>query len=481
MKIVSYIHKKEVGIFIATFFIRCIAFLLLLFWYKEFPLVGSDSKSYLEAAEGIVNFGRFLGPDGMPNSYEMPGYPLFLALIHTASHSLLLVSLFQYVLISFAGVLIYKIGSRISERVGLVAALLFAIDPVGVFYSGMIVTEPLFILFLLSAFYCLLKSGESKKYIYTCLSAILLGIATYIRPVGEILIPAFVAHYVFSLKFSWKDFFKKTVVFAVVFLLIVAPWSLRNHILFGTYELSAVASWQFAYAHAPLFYAHENRIPDTEAILIFTHRLSEVSPYKEDVLSNNTGNLRNAPYMWEVAFEYMGQHPFAFTRFHIIKTIPFFFSDGLREAAARIGVIDNEMPNLGNHVLSGNIPGIVDAITENKIIFILFFSGFSFWAFVVFSSLFGFFSVLRDHKEARAIICAAYAIVFLTAAVAGGVVSHPRYRYSISPFLFLVSSFGIDILIKTTRVDGWRNRQYISHYEGSNPLRGEGDEASRGD
>lgn len=436
------LSKREKILFYTTVGVRLCMFVMLVLWFKHFPIVGSDSQSYLSAAESLWSKWRFLGPDGMPNSYEMPGYPVFLVICIHLIKNIFASSLIQYILMGATAVMIYRIGYVFSERVATTAGFLFALDPVGIFYSGFVITEPLFIFLVVTMAYIMVKNFSDTNYKSVFLAGLFLGGATMVRPVGEIFVPICLMFYFFKEPLSWKRFTVASAVFVSGFLLIVGPWMVRNTVLFGRSELSAVASLQFAYAHAPLFYAYENHISDSEAISKFNQRLLEISPYKKDILANNSGILPNAPYMWQVAFEYIGQHPFAYARFHALKTIPFFVGDGLREAAARSGLLANDLPNLGNFILRGDVRGLFKVAVANNIALILLIVGASFWFLVNMGMVLGIIRFFRIKGLRRAIVVSCFLYVVSMAVVAGGVVSSPRYRFSITPFMFILAAVG---------------------------------------
>ncbi|MEK7630427.1 MAG: glycosyltransferase family 39 protein [Patescibacteria group bacterium] len=442
--------RYELWLFCLAVFVRVFAVAVLFFWYPPFPFAGSDSQSYLSAARGFLVEGHFIAEDGVsPNSYEMPGYPLFVAALESIG-GLIFVALVQCLLLGVTTVLIYRIGGLFSAHIGMVAALLFAFDPAGIFYSGFILTEPLFLFFFVCAVYFAVSSESLLRG--TLIPGLLLGMATMVRPVGEVLAVAFIVFYIFKKSVAWKKCFIATAVFVVGFAMIVGPWIVRNKILFGRTELSAVAAWQFAYAHGPLFYAYQNNISDKEAISLFHARLLEVSPYVEDIKANRAGTLYNAPYLWQVAFEYIGEYPVAFARFHVIKTVPFFVSDGLREIAGRVGLIDNDLPNIGNLLLRGEVSGIIAALVQEPLAFVLFLIGSLFWGAVVCLMVVGAWQYSRHDVRGRRTIMLLVCLIVIMAGVAGGAVSHPRYRYSVTPFIFVLTAIGISRVVLQSRL-----------------------------
>ena len=431
-------HEVEIGIFVGALLLRLAIFFVLLAISSptgfSLPFAGSDSISYLDAARELGETGRFLDREtGLPNSYEVPGYPLFLALIKKLGGGPLAAAIVQDVIAAASAVMMYKIGAMLAPGVGILAALLFAVDPAGVFYSNFILTETLFIFFVLLAVR-LLFAGSRQKLLAAGLS---LGAATMVRPVGEILLPGFVGALAVL---HFKERRKIAVLSLIVvlgFFVVAGPWFVRNKLLFDRWELSSVASLQFAFAHAPLYYAYKNNVPAREAINIFHARLLAISPY------GGEASLRNSPFMWQVAFEYLREDPVGFAKFHAIKTIPFFLSDGLREMAARADIIPNSMPSLGDLAMKRDFAGLWGILQENKTALLLFAGGAAFWFLVNAFMLIGITFGLGTRGQRLALVLLSAFIVFATALVAGGAVSHPRYRLGVSPFMFILASFGL--------------------------------------
>ena len=435
-------YHVEILLFGAAFSVR-ILFLIAIMYRIPVPFIGSDSQSYIDTAKGFLATGHFINADGAPNSYEMPAYPLFLAFFIRFFADLKIVSVVQGVLAGISTVLLYRISLFITKPIALTGALLFAFDPAGIFYSNFIVTEPLFIFFIL-AFLFFLITRRDALLSGACVPGVLLGIATMIRPVGEILLPAVLVFYLVGKSFSLRRAGVFLSIFVIGWLAVVGALMIRNKILFGGAELSAVASWQLYHSHAPHFYAYKNGIAERDAERLFQERLEIVDPYKEEVRRGNVGSLRHAPYMWQVGLDYIRQYPFQFGFFHIAKTAPFFISDGLRQIARDIKLHAVPSANLGSLALRGNAKGLFNALIKDPTTLMLFSVGFLFWLGINIMMVIGSVALLRSPNSAlRALTLFLLLAILLTALVAGGAVAHPRYRYSVSPFMFILAAVGL--------------------------------------
>ena len=442
-------YRNEIIIFSLDVGLRLIACFLVAFfpvWVPAeslplIPIVGSDSIDYLSAAQSILETGHFLNPAGAPNSFELPGYPLLLAGAIAVFSTIFVVPFLQHIIAGISALLLYRIGLVFSKKIAWGAALLFIFDPAGILYTNTILTEPLFIFFVLLAFWIIVT--KAAHILPTLISGIVLGAATMVRPVGEILVPSFLVFIGARLWPMKKKIIAYTLLFFTGFLLMIGPWLVRNKILFDRFELSAVASWQFAYAHTPLFYARLHGISDRKAVKIFHERVFTASPYKEDVRAGHTGTLRNAPYMWQVAREEIKAHPFQFALFYVSRSARFFISDGLRDIGQRIALIKEPLANLGDLIFKGDLKSFAGAVAQNRIVLLFFIVGFASWSLIVLAMITGvLFGIVREERTKKFVLIASFLMVIIMALVAGGAVAHPRYRFSVSSFMFLLASYG---------------------------------------
>ena len=105
----------------------------------------ADGERYLALARHLDQQGVFAYKDGRPTAADMPGYPLFLAGILRLGGDLLWVGLAQ-ALLSCAGVALvwYLARRRFSPRAGWWAALLAALDPLGLMFVPLPLSETLY-------------------------------------------------------------------------------------------------------------------------------------------------------------------------------------------------------------------------------------------------------------------------------------------------------------------------------------------------
>lgn len=441
--------REDKIIFVLTIALRLAALGVLIALSRvenfPFPVIGSDSHFHLNAMHGLLDYHRFIDPRTLaPISFILPGYPFFLALVTSLTGTIWVAPLVQIALAGISTVFLFRIGALLHPLAGWGTAFLFMTDPAGLYYTNVILTEPLFLPLAIAAWFILsLFSRDLLKESF--FAGILIGIAILVRPAGVILIPGACA-FLFAKHWpSWRRIAYACFVFGAGVSLFLGPWIARNYIIFHEWDISPVASLQYYAAHAPLFYAWREKIPEKEAIRLFQRRLIAISPYGDKAITPN------APYMRRVAFEYIGQHPIEFAAFHAIKTIPLFFSDGIRELAERLNLAPSVMPNISNLFLAGNFSPLKNMIFSAPLFSLAFFFGLFSWALIMFFLAVGVFKGIRAKHPHRPLLIACVVVLLTGAVVAGGATSHPRYRHSMSPFIFILASYGFSILFYSNR------------------------------
>ena len=128
----------------------------------------SDAVFYDTLGWRLAQGFGYTWPSGEPTAYTPPLYPLALAGMYTLfGHSVLLARLLNVFCDSFTAILIYLVvvelyrdGDKLPGNTPFVAGLLYAINPITVYSSGVMMTEPLFITLFMSV---LLLCMDNKR------------------------------------------------------------------------------------------------------------------------------------------------------------------------------------------------------------------------------------------------------------------------------------------------------------------------------
>jgi 4-amino-4-deoxy-L-arabinose transferase-like glycosyltransferase len=432
-------YKVEIIIFLFVVVLRLFVFQFL-FGIEgnlkyQFPLIEVDSREYYQIALNLTENGHFsqsISEPYVPDDFRTPVYPALIALILLFFKSVYFIPIVQAIMSGFIGVLTYKIGKRFfSEKVGLIASVLFALEPSGLFFSSMVMTETLFLLLLLQALWLLLNNR------HFLLIGILLGLATLTRPIGIFLPFLFVAlHLLFNTSLSFRKKIMNSLILFAIFFLILAPWSLRNKKHFDSYEISSVSSYNIYYYNAQRFYMYQNNLSFTEAREVFNERI--VSEYGEGA---TLPSLKYSSELREEGLSIIKDDVVGYTKFHLSTLGPFFLTDGLREITQILKLAPKEFLGLRGLFLSGDFGGIWNSLKNGGSLSVMFIAGFILWSFM---SLFMILSLFFK-KSRREVWMVFISIMFL--ALLSGVVTTARFRYAISPLIFILALHGLSNIL----------------------------------
>ena len=141
---------------------------------------------------------------------------------------------YAWTLSAFTAVLLYRLSQHIlgSERQAITAAIFycFYLPEMYISMAYASASEGLFTFLLLAYFYTTIQSIEKRSFPKALLAGVLAGAAALTRPIA-LLFPLF---YVFQAVLRYR---KRSValsaLFLVAFMICIAPWAIRNQVVFG--------------------------------------------------------------------------------------------------------------------------------------------------------------------------------------------------------------------------------------------------------
>ncbi|MDD5680137.1 MAG: glycosyltransferase family 39 protein [Candidatus Omnitrophica bacterium] len=247
--------------------------------YKFMP----DTPTYIEPGINLIEKGVFatFTNDGRIN-YEIirtPGYPVFLALLNkTLKCSFDGIIIVQILLITFAGYIVYRAAYELDRKIALLAASIFLFDLPVTMTSLLLLSESLYTVFIAVFMYLFLRYLKTRNIYVLISSAILLAIATYIRPISYYLGFCISAGLLFSLPASgFRKALAHCLIFFVVFYGLTGIWSYRNYVRTGTAEFSTIGKIDLQNMGLTHKYAREIRSKDikTAPLLYYAGQATE--------------------------------------------------------------------------------------------------------------------------------------------------------------------------------------------------------------
>ena len=277
--------------------------------------LSNDTYSYNSTALAWLQTGSFsisLDYLDTPETLRTPGYPFFLAIIYKSFgdgfRSVVLIQIFLSLLSIY---LIYIIGTIIyNKKIGLYAALIFSFDPVSMSMNYTILSETLFLFFLI-LFILLgilwLKNPMSKSIPF--MSGVLLALVTLIRPITYFLSPFIMIGIIIwytTNNYSIRKWINQSILFIIPILIIVGGWQYRNFKYGNNSSLSQIGGLNM------LYHRGASVLAESKGCTIKNARAELFGDMKEDPWTY-AGRFpeKNLNKEWmDKGFIIMAQHPY---------------------------------------------------------------------------------------------------------------------------------------------------------------------------
>jgi hypothetical protein len=221
-----------------------------------------DAKIYSRIAVNLLDHGVFSTEEEpsadrqfSPSIIRLPGYPLFLTAVYSAAGNENYAAVrgvqggLHFVSAIFAALLAFNwVGGprRRKRKAAFWTFVLTAFCPFTFNYSAVLLTEILTIFLLmammLTATYAIKSVQRGRSVIWWALTGLLAGAAVEVRPdaglfalgLGLTLVTASFTRLGFTNGF--RSALEKGIVFSLLFILVLTPWTIRNERVFGRFQ-----------------------------------------------------------------------------------------------------------------------------------------------------------------------------------------------------------------------------------------------------
>jgi 4-amino-4-deoxy-L-arabinose transferase-like glycosyltransferase len=184
-----------------------------------------DETMYTDAATGLLT------GQGLSAARELPGYPAFLALLRAMlPQGVLPLRVAQAVVAALGVPLCYALGRRLGgEGAGLLAAAVFALDPLLVVSAGLLYPEAIAALLLTGAVLLAWEAVRRDRLPVSALAGMVLGLLTLFRPVSLALAPAMLGWAVLGRPGRWDRRTAHAALLLGLWAMVLAPWMYRTY------------------------------------------------------------------------------------------------------------------------------------------------------------------------------------------------------------------------------------------------------------
>jgi len=268
------------GPVIAAAAVRLALLIFLLARIGAGALLHADTSSYLIPGHNLLFHGSFIA-DGAPDLLRTPGYPLFLAI--AILPGVPAAALANVILSVFSVILVWRLGRLIFDDPGIAlgAAWIFAFEGNSVALSIVLLSETLFLVFLLLSLERLTVFLRGRRLQALAAAGLWLAAATLVRPISYYLPFALAAGLFLVLARVPGLRWKAPAVLLVTVLPWLGAWQLRNWIETGYSGFSSISDVNLYYLSAANVTASLEHRPASDVIYglgfgDFTHNSGQI-------------------------------------------------------------------------------------------------------------------------------------------------------------------------------------------------------------
>jgi 4-amino-4-deoxy-L-arabinose transferase-like glycosyltransferase len=186
----------------------------------------ADEAIYLDAARRLSQGGGFGA-----GYQQTPGYPVFLMLLSLwLPRDLTVLRTFQAVVAAFGVLVVFQLADRMfGRRTAIPAGFAYALDPLLVIASGLLYPEAIAALLAPIVILAAWDGAERDAVPRSALAGGLLGLLALLRPVALILPPVLAGWIALTPAIRPARRLAHMGALAITFLLVLAPWTVRNY------------------------------------------------------------------------------------------------------------------------------------------------------------------------------------------------------------------------------------------------------------
>lgn len=450
--IARYSHEL---ILIAVSFAACFTVLSLLINANagsSFP----PESAFFSLAKNVVEHGVYADDDKgapalYPHSSYTPLYPLLIAPFVGFPVGILILNwFFRAVLVVMTYRLAKKIGS--SQTFSFWGAFLFALEPYHLVITNYVTPETVFTVFIVGYVFALLRYIKKPTTTAVVVSSLFLGFSTLTRPVSQFFFPLHLVVIAVIERKSLKRGLWHGFLFALVTVVVLAPWLIRNHRLYGAWSLSSLPSIQLLNAAMPHFFEWKEGSTKAREQAIFD-RTVDLKEKAGALIGYNIQNrfsldLRESkPVMREIVAPFLKEYGVEFFYFYLTQ-FPFqLVTDNWRTALENMTHWPQKNQTTLAAALSaarGDPTDLIDSIKTADAYLVAFIGGKLYWGFFYLLSFVGFVALVsrRDFRFS-ALLCVFLVCYFPFLSLP---YLESRYRLPGTPFVVVLAAFGLTFL-----------------------------------
>lgn len=415
-----------------------------------------DTRGYMQIADNVLagnGYSMSTSSPYIPDGMRTPVLPYVFVGVISVFKSPLPYVFIQIALSGMLAILTFLCARLITGKVSvaLLSAALMMFEPFSFFITLSLLTETLFATLITFSLYLIIRYMDEGGIVRIAVASAIFGIAALTRPIAQF-IPVVLLS-IGVLTETWRTYLRYAVVAVVPFVLVLTPWVVRNHGIFGAATISSGG--------------YQNVYSDLGASIISYRDGSEwyvVKKKLEQDFADRQGidvrtiqqNLSLSPVLFKEGLRIMAENPVATMQSFTAACIAFLTNDSWSyylqywHFAAPFSLQFSPTQMLLSEGPLATARAVIDASGWFVIVPLL---GRLFWLSTAILFFVGLFVLFRGTAKERAFALVFVLIVlyYLGLSWSAGAGVNGRYRYPIHPIVFIGASMGAWYVLQRAR------------------------------
>jgi len=408
------------------------------------------SNQYLEPARNLIKSGEFTS-NAAPEIYRPPGYSLLLVPGIVLGHVPLVTISIQILLSCLTVYLVFRASIELFGRteIAILCAALYAMDPLSVIFSSLIMPETLFTFVLTLFLVCLLRYLKEDSVFQLVLAAAALASAVYVQAIAYFL-PAWMTLVLIFIALKTRSGIHvlHAFIFLIITMSLIAAWQIRNRAETGYGGFSTAFDTSLYYVQGASVLAKlEGKSDLSELWDVMTRKANEHSAQLSERLE----------YMRQEGIRLTLAHPFVYAQIHvrgIMRTL-----SGV-EAHTYIRVLELGSAQNRDELASGRVWEMFNDDYRKLSVSIILMTavlGLIVGTIYLFA-LVALFSC--DFRKSMPVICLLSVVVYWLV-ITGGPNGYGRYRHAVMPIICMVAGYGLHLIFARLKPGGSSHETFL--------------------
>jgi len=305
-----------IALFVLAFALRGLAVTVLRHW-SDGPSErhGADGVEYDLLARSVVERGEYAIVPDRPTAFRAPGFPLGLAALYKVFGTSYVLAHLTFCLMGAAAcVLTYEVARRLlPESAARLAGLFCAVYLPHIYFCTVFFSENLFALLVVLDIWLLLREYDRWSLGGMALAGVVLGYTTLVRSFALLVLPLLSLVLLTRQIRTHQLRLRALAAFAAGFLLVLAPWVIRNEWALG--RLVPVAT-----NGGSTFYGGNNSIVAGGISKLGTWVSTTELPLR-DLIEAQPDEVSHDQMEWKLGWQWVRSHPAQMPRLEVGKLV----------------------------------------------------------------------------------------------------------------------------------------------------------------